>query len=131
MALLQEGLCLENKGKEKHQEEDVEETVSFQEDDLGYSDSLRLQSAHIISDFFYVFKYVCAEGLSLPKVYISSLTESTWQAGQMERFLKSVGFISDTHLVKSKQKVFVKGRQDLEGDWMNFPSHSSRPIRFL
>lgn len=63
MALLQAGLCLENKGKEKHQEKDVKETLHH----LGYSDSLRLQSVHIISDFFHVFKYVCAEGLSLPK----------------------------------------------------------------
>lgn len=67
MALLQEGLCLENKGKEIRQEEDVEETLSFQEEDLGHSDSLRLQSAHIISDFFHVFKHVYAEGPSLPK----------------------------------------------------------------
>lgn len=50
---------------------------------------------------------------------------------QMECFLNSCGPISHIHLGKSPQVLFIKERQNLQGDRVNHLSHSSGPIGFV
>lgn len=49
----------------------------------------------------------------------------------MESFLNPLGFISRIHLVKNPQKAFVKRKRNLEANWTNHLSYSSRPIKFV
>lgn len=46
-------------------------------------------------------------------------------------FAKSFVLISHIYVVKSQQKVFGKGRQDLEGVWTNLQSITFKWIRFV